>query len=170
MTRTEMPVTSDNLQNFLRAYSNVFEHSPWMVERAWALRPYADGKALYAAFCHVLHSLTQEDQLRLIAAHPELADRAAIATGMTGDSIAEQASVGLDRLTAQEFDAFQTLNDAYRRAHGFPFIICARLYDKEGILAAMRQRLARSSEDELREAIGQISQICRFRLEMLLAG
>ena len=164
-----VPLSTDSQQDFLRVFGNVFEHSPWLVERAWALRPFADGQALYRAFRSVLHGLSQEEQLRLIRAHPELASKVAIARGMTGESTAEQASAGLDRLTPDEFMRFQTLNDAYRRQHGFPFIICVRLHDKTGILAAMQERVTRSADDELREAIEQISQICRLRIEALVA-
>ena len=169
MTVKQNSLTPDSVQDFLRLFGNVFEHSPWLAERAWALRPFADGQALSLAFRSVLHSLSQDEQLRVIRAHPELADRVAIANGMTGESTAEQASAGLDRLTPAEFQRFQTLNDAYRRKHGFPFIICVRLHDKTGILAAMQERVSRSTAEELREAIEQISQISRLRIEALLA-
>jgi len=163
-------LTATSLEEFLHACGNVFEHSPWMVERAWALRPFADEEALYAAFSRTLLSLNSTERLRLIGAHPELADKAAIAAGMTDESVAEQASAGLNRLTSREFSAFQALNEAYRRKHGFPFIICARLHDKAEILEAMRWRLARTTQEESQEAIAQIGRICRFRVAALMAG
>jgi 2-oxo-4-hydroxy-4-carboxy-5-ureidoimidazoline decarboxylase len=170
MNGAQAALTADStLPDFLRVFGNVFEHSPWLVERAWMLRPFADGQALYQGFRSVLHSLSHEERLRLIRAHPELADKVAIAKGMTSESTAEQASAGLDRMTPVEFERFQTLNEAYRRKHGFPFIICVRLHDKTGILEAMQQRVARSDEEELQEAIEQIGQISRLRIEALLA-
>jgi 2-oxo-4-hydroxy-4-carboxy-5-ureidoimidazoline decarboxylase len=159
----------ETLQEFLALCGNVFEHSPWLVERVWYFRPFADGNALYAAFYEALHALNPAEQLRLFTAHPELADKVAIAAGMTDDSVAEQASAGLDRLSPEEFASFQSLNDDYRRKHGFPFIICARLHGKQEILQAMQTRLARGSDEERQEAIEQISRICRFRVEALLA-
>jgi 2-oxo-4-hydroxy-4-carboxy-5-ureidoimidazoline decarboxylase len=164
---TGRAVTSDTLHNFLRAYASIFEHSPWVIERAWALRPFADAEALHAAFHQVLQALERDEQLRLIRAHPQLADKVAIAHGLTDSSVAEQASAGLDRLTAPEFEAFQTMNSAYLRKYGFPFIICVRLHDKEQILSAMQHRLTRSPEEELQEAIEQISRISRLRLSAL---
>ncbi len=164
MDATQRVLTSGSLQDFLQLFGNVFEHSPWLVERAWALRPFADGQAVYQALRSVLLSLNHEERLRLIRAHPELAGKVAIAKGLTGESSAEQASAGLDRLTPAEFERFHELNDAYRHRHDFPFIICVRLHDKAGILSAMQRRADRSTEDELNEAIEQISQISRLRV------
>jgi 2-oxo-4-hydroxy-4-carboxy-5-ureidoimidazoline decarboxylase len=163
-------VVADTETAFLAAYGMLFEHSAWVVERTWALRPFADAEALYGAFCRVLADLSEADRLRLIRAHPELADRVSVAKGLTDSSTAEQASAGLDQLNAQEYELFQTLNGAYRGRNSFPFIICARLYDKEQILGAMRQRLRRSAEEESSEAIRQISLIVRLRLWTLLSG
>ena len=62
------------------------------------------------------------------------------------------------------------LNSAYRERFGFPFIICVRLTDKAGILAAMEQRLTRSRDAEFAEALAQIGEIVRLRLEDADAG
>jgi 2-oxo-4-hydroxy-4-carboxy-5-ureidoimidazoline decarboxylase len=133
----------------------LFEHSPWVEARA-ASRSHADlMAAVYAA--------TPEEQLALIRAHPELADKAAI--DLTAASAAEQASAGLDRLTRAEYDRFHALNAAYSAKFGFPFIICVRLTDKAGILAAMARRLANDRDAEIAEALRQIGEIVRLRLE-----
>ena len=52
--------------------------------------------------------------MELIRAHPDLAGKAARAGALTADSTNEQASVGLDRLTEDEFARFHRLNDAYQ--------------------------------------------------------
>ncbi|MEJ2407933.1 MAG: 2-oxo-4-hydroxy-4-carboxy-5-ureidoimidazoline decarboxylase [Novosphingobium sp.] len=140
----------------------LFEHSPWVEERADA-RPSSGSR--HADLMAVVHGATPEEQLALIRAHPELAGKAAVDKTLTEASAAEQASAGLDRLTPQEFEQFHTLNAAYREKFGFPFIICVRLTDKAGILAAMQARLANDSETEVATAIGQIGEIVRLRLE-----
>jgi 2-oxo-4-hydroxy-4-carboxy-5-ureidoimidazoline decarboxylase len=113
----------------------------------------------------VVKEASAEEQLALIRAHPELAGKAAIDRTLTDASAAEQASVGLDRLSEDEFARFQMLNAAYRERFDFPFIICVRLTDKAGILAAMAARLANDSETEIAAAIAQIGEIVRLRLE-----
>jgi 2-oxo-4-hydroxy-4-carboxy-5-ureidoimidazoline decarboxylase len=139
----------------------LFEHSPWVVERAAARRPFAD---LHAGLMQVVADASDAERLALIRAHPELAGKAAIDRTLTKESTAEQASVGLDRLTEAEFARFHALNAAYRERFGFPFIVCVRLTDKAGILAAMEGRLANSREAEVATAIEEIGKIVRLRL------
>lgn len=115
----------------------------------------------------VVDEASAQERLELIRAHPELAGKAAIDRTLTDASAAEQASVGLDRLSPEEFTRFHDLNSAYRERFGFPFIVCVRLTDKAGILAAMVRRLENDRETELATAIGQIGEIVRLRLEDL---
>jgi 2-oxo-4-hydroxy-4-carboxy-5-ureidoimidazoline decarboxylase len=140
----------------------LFEHSPWVEARADARPSSGDRQADLMA---VVHDATPEEQLALIRAHPELAGKAAVA--LTEASAAEQASAGLDRLTQAEFDRFHALNAAYREKFGFPFIICVRLTDKAGILAAMERRLANDRDTEIAAALGEIGEIVRLRLESI---
>lgn len=140
----------------------LFEHSPWVEARADA-RPSSGDR--HADLMAVLSDATPEEQLALIRAHPELAGKAAVDGTLTEASAAEQASAGLDRLTQAEFDRFHALNAAYRDKFGFPFIICVRLTDKASILAAMERRLGNAREEEIAEALVQIGEIVRLRLE-----
>ncbi|WP_242123459.1 2-oxo-4-hydroxy-4-carboxy-5-ureidoimidazoline decarboxylase [Sphingobium sp. Sx8-8] len=140
----------------------LFEHSPWVEERADA-RPSSGDR--WTDLMAVVRSASGEEQLALIRAHPELAGKAAIDRTLTEASAAEQASAGLDRLTPEEYARFHQLNAAYRDRFGFPFIICVRLTDKAGILSAMEGRLANSRDMEIATAIGQIGEIVRLRLK-----
>jgi 2-oxo-4-hydroxy-4-carboxy-5-ureidoimidazoline decarboxylase len=140
----------------------LFEHSPWVEERADA-RPSSGSR--HADLVAAMYDASEQEQLALIRAHPELAGKAAIDRTLTDASAAEQASAGLDRLTPEEFDRFHALNAAYRARFGFPFIICVRLTDKAGILDAMERRLANERETEIATALEQIGEIVRLRLE-----
>ncbi len=154
---------------FVARFGHVFEHSPWVVERAAALDPAPTAAAIKAAFAAVLAEASRAEILALLRAHPRLADKVAIATGLTADSAAEQASAGLDRLTADEHAAFMDLNAAYEARFSFPFIICVRLHTKAAILAAMRARLGRSDAAEFAEALAQVTLIAGLRLDAALA-
>ena len=159
------PVADEDRVSFLRTFGHLFEHSPWVVERAWAQRPFADAAELHAALVRVIEAADDADQLALARAHPELADRLAIAEGaLTAASAVEQAGAGLDRLTPAQYETFQALNGAYRARFGFPFIICVRLTDLAGIEAAMRRRLDNGPDAERREAMTQIGLIGGLRL------
>jgi 2-oxo-4-hydroxy-4-carboxy-5-ureidoimidazoline decarboxylase len=149
---------------FTARYGALFEHSPWVVERANTLRPFAD---VHGGLMRAVHGATLNEQLALIRAHPELAGKAAIDRTLTDASTSEQASAGLDRLTPEEFERFHALNAAYRERFDFPFIICVRLTDKAGILAAMERRLRNDRQEEIATALTQIGEIVRLRMEDL---
>jgi 2-oxo-4-hydroxy-4-carboxy-5-ureidoimidazoline decarboxylase len=140
----------------------LFEHSPWVEERADA-RPSSGDR--HADLMAVLYDATPEEQLALIHAHPELAGKAAIDRTLTDASAAEQASAGLDRLTPEEYDRFHALNAAYRTRFAIPFIICVRLTDKAGILSEMERRLGNTRDEEIATALAQIGEIVRLRLQ-----
>ena len=141
--------------------SALFEHSPWVEQRADA-RPSSGDR--HADLMAVVRQATPAEQLALIRAHPELAGKAAIDKTLTDASAAEQASAGLDRLTAEEFERFHALNSAYRERFGFPFIICVRLHDRAGILAAMQARLGHEPETEFEAALAQVGLIVQLRM------
>jgi OHCU decarboxylase len=149
--------------DFLAAYGALFEHSPWVAERAFAHAPFATQDALHGAFMDAVNQATPHEQLALIRAHPELGARIAL----TDASTAEQQGAGLKALTAEEFAEFQALNTAYREKFGFPFVICVRQHTKSSILAAFRARLANDAAAEQKTALAQIGEIARLRLEDL---
>jgi 2-oxo-4-hydroxy-4-carboxy-5-ureidoimidazoline decarboxylase len=155
--------TLDERQNFIDRYGMLFEHSRWVVERAAQRLPFPN---LLGGLMKVVTDASLEEQLSLIRAHPELADKAEVAS-LTDASAAEQASAGLDQLTQEEFDRFHALNAAYREKFDFPFIICVRLTNKAGILAAMESRLANDRDTEIANALEQIGEIVRLRLQMV---
>ncbi|HWA26256.1 MAG TPA: 2-oxo-4-hydroxy-4-carboxy-5-ureidoimidazoline decarboxylase [Lacunisphaera sp.] len=150
---------------FTGALGHLFEHSPWVAEETWAKRPFATADALHAALCATMRGAPRERQLALIRAHPDLAGRLARQKKLTAESTREQASAGLDTLTAAELQEFTRQNDAYQARFGFPFIICARLNAKAAILAAMRTRVHHAPDAEFATALGEIEKIARLRLD-----
>ena len=143
----------------------LFEHSPWVEERADA-RPSSGNR--HADLMAVLHDATPEEQLALIRAHPELAGKAAIDGSLTQASAAEQASAGLDALTDAERDRFAALNAAYQARHAIPFVIAVRDHDRASILHAFERRLANDTATEVACAMTQVERIAALRLKALL--
>lgn len=142
----------------------LFEDSFWVEARADA-RPSSGDR--HADLMAVVNEASSQEKIALIRAHPELAGKAAIDRNLTAASAAEQASAGLDRLSEAEFAQFQSLNKAYRARFGFPFVICVRLTDKAGIIAALEERLGNDRDTEVATALTQIGEIVRLRLEAL---
>jgi OHCU decarboxylase len=147
---------------------SLFEHSPWVAEAAWRRRPFADVAELQTALEAAMREAPRERQLDLIRAHPELAGREAQERTLTRESSHEQASAGLDRLTADELEALRHLNRAYRERFGFPLIICVREHTKDSILAWGNARLEHTREQEIDVALGEITKIARLRLADLI--
>lgn len=153
---------------FVAAIGHLFEHSPWVAEETWPRRPFRDAAHLHAELCATMQAAPRQRQLTLICAHPDLAGRLMRQNQLTLESKREQASAGLEALSAEELAAFQQLNDRYRARFGFPFIICARLNAKDAILTAMQVRIDHSPEQEFQTALGEIEKIARLRLEDVL--
>ncbi|WP_126978172.1 allantoinase PuuE [Frigidibacter oleivorans] len=168
--RRERPSRMDR-ETFVARFGGVYEHSPWVAERAYGLElgPAHDGPAgLANALARAFRSAERGERLAVLRAHPDLAGRLAQARRLTADSTAEQASAGLDALTDAERAEFEALNDAYVARHGFPFIIAVRDHDKAGILAAFRQRVAQDSDTEFDTACRQVERIAELRLAQML--
>lgn len=165
----ETPITLNYLNaldqaGFVAAIGFVFEHSPWIAAQTWPVRPFSRRQHLHRALCATMYSAAQAQQIALIQAHPDLVGRAARAGTLTPESTSEQASAGLDRLSAEEIAAFARLNQAYRERFGFPFVICVRENKKDGILAGFNARLPHSREQEISTALDEIAKIAWLRL------
>ena len=157
-----------DLPAFVAAFRDVFEHSPWVAEGAFAARPFASTDALHGVMVGVVRSARREQQLALLCAHPDLAGKEAVAGTMTRSSVSEQSSVGLDNLTSVESKRISELNEAYRAKHGFPFIIAVRHYTKTAILDEFARRLANDNETEFAADLQQVFVIARLRLDRLI--
>jgi 2-oxo-4-hydroxy-4-carboxy-5-ureidoimidazoline decarboxylase len=156
--------------DFIAALANVFEYSPWIAERAAAARPFAGVTQLFDAMKAAVDRAAPELRLALIKAHPDLADKTQRAAGLTAESSGEQHSVGLDRLSDAEYEAFERVNNAYRAKFGFPYIVCVRRQTKDSILRDFERRLPNDADAEMRRSIGEISRIAALRLDALVTS
>jgi OHCU decarboxylase len=152
----------------LAELGTLFEHSPWVAEAAWRRRPFRAVAELEAALERAMREAPRERQLELLRAHPELAGSEAKERTLTRESTQEQASAGLDRLSAEELEALRRLNRSYRERFGFPLIVCVREHTKDSIIAWGAARLEHSPEHELDIALGEVAKIARLRLADLL--
>jgi OHCU decarboxylase len=162
MTIAELNLLDET--SFVAALGWIFEDSPWVAERSFRARPFANLDALHAAMKEQVERATFAESLALLKAHPDLGDRARLSKAST----AEQARAGLDSLTPGEFEQLQRLNTAYRNRFGFPFLLAVKGSTKHNILRALQARMEASPEDEYREALRQVYRIARFRLEGLI--
>ena len=149
-----------NRSQFTDVFGHVFEQTPSIVAETWSQRPFKDFDALHQAMTTVLWQLTSQQQLALIRSHPDLGTRIKMADA----SIREQSSVGLDRLSSEDFAKFQHLNQQYLDRFEFPFIIAVKNHTQDSILEAFVDRLENASAIEFKQALVEILQIAKFRL------
>jgi 2-oxo-4-hydroxy-4-carboxy-5-ureidoimidazoline decarboxylase len=149
---------------FVESVGWVFEHSPWVAERAWPSRPFDDLDALHAAMTHQVEQATFTEKLALLQSHPDLGTRARLSPASAG----EQTGAGLASLSPNEIEQLLRLNAAYRIRFGFPFLLAVKGSTKHDVLAALQARIESTPEDEFREALRQVYRIARFRLEDLI--
>jgi OHCU decarboxylase len=128
------------------------------------MRPFDSLYAMRHAFHSVLFDAPPERRTELIGTYPDIAAKVALGQGSRRD----QASAGLDRLTPQEYERFDALNDAYREKFGFPFVICVRENTKETILSAFERRLDNTPVQERMAALVEIAKIANLRLDDLV--
>jgi 2-oxo-4-hydroxy-4-carboxy-5-ureidoimidazoline decarboxylase len=161
-------LNSGSKDDFVEALANIFEYSPWIAEQAAAARPFAGVKQLFAAMTAAVGRASPELRLALIKAHPDLANKTQRAAGLTAESNAEQNSVGLDRLSDAEYEAFERVNNAYRAKFGFPYIVCARRHTKDSILSNFERRLPNDAATEVAASIAEICRIAALRVDQLV--
>jgi 2-oxo-4-hydroxy-4-carboxy--5-ureidoimidazoline (OHCU) decarboxylase len=153
---------------FVAALDGIFEHSPWVAERAWVRRPLCrpGSPAGHAGWRDAGGPRC-----------PDGVDQGSPGTGrqgggegeLTAESTREQAGAGLAACSPEEFELIQALNGAYNAKFGFPFIIAVRGLGRADIIAAMERRLGHDPEAEFAEALRQIARIAALRLEERVA-
>ena len=169
MTITLDQLNAAPLPEALQMLDGLYEHSPWIAERALAQRPFASLPALKHAMVRVLDAAGVDPQLALIRAHPELAGKAMVSKTLTAESTNEQSKAGLTNCTPEEFAHIQQLNTDYNAKHGFPFILAVRGprgtgLNKAEIIATFQRRLHNPVDFERAECLRNIHRIAEIRL------
>jgi uric acid transporter len=155
---------------FVDTFGRLFQGPGWAVERAFDQRPFADTHDLRAAFQEALFSGGRREQRALMAEYPDLgADR--VAVGDEGEeSLTDQSSAGLTRLTEEDHAEFHTLAAGYRDRFGIPLIVCVRdMQDRDQILRTGWARMDNSEAQEHATALIEIAKIANHRFDDLVA-
>ncbi|HWJ96195.1 MAG TPA: allantoate amidohydrolase [Telluria sp.] len=173
MTTTLDSLNQCDTQTFVDTLRGIYEHSPWIPERAASRRPFASVATLKLALQDVVACATEDEQLSLLRAHPELAGKAAIAGNLTAESTGEQASSGLNLCSPAEYAQLQQLNTDYNDKFGFPFILAVRGPTGRGltrreVIDTFARRLKNQRAVEMAECLRQVHRIAEIRLNDLL--
>ena len=155
---------------FIGAFGGIFEHSPWVAERAFVERPFDSVDALHAAMAAAVDQASEDEQLALLRAHPELAGRAAVHGELTIDSNKEQSGAGLAQCSPEEFERLTELNRRYNAKFGFPFILAVKGHDRASVIREFARRVEHDRASEFAESLAQVARIARYRLDALVTA
>ena len=103
----------------------------------------------------VLRTLPEEEQIEALSAHPAIGAR----SGLSARSTAEQ---GLDANPAI-LSELAYLNQVYEEKFGFRFVVFVDRRPKAEIVEILRDRLARTREQELDTGVRELVAIARDR-------
>ena len=167
LTLTQL--NSASQAEFTAALDGVYEHSPWIAEKAWARRPFNSLAALKFALVETLREAGRDAQIALVRAHPELAGKAMVSKTLTAESTHEQSKAGLTDCSPQEFAHIQQLNADYNAKFGWPFILAVRGprglgLPRQEIIDSFARRLHNHPDFELAECVRNIHRIAEIRL------
>lgn len=153
----------------LQLLDGLYEHSPWVAEKALDARPFRSLAHLKHAMAQVLRGAGKDAQVKLIQAHPELAGKAMVSKSLTAESTSEQGKAGLADCTPEEFATLQKLNADYNAKFGFPFILAVRGprgsgLSRQQIIETFARRLLNHPDFELQENLRNIHRVVELRL------
>ncbi|WP_411885392.1 2-oxo-4-hydroxy-4-carboxy-5-ureidoimidazoline decarboxylase [Polaromonas sp. YR568] len=153
----------------LQLLDGLYEHSPWVAEKALDARPFRSLAHLKHAMAQVLRDAGRDAQVKLIQAHPELAGKAMVSKSLTAESTNEQGKAGLTDCTPEEFATLQKLNTDYNAKFGFPFILAVRGprgtgLSRRQIIDTFARRLQNHPDFELQENLRNIHRVVELRL------
>lgn len=159
-------VNAMTYDDFAHTFGGLVERVPWVLERAWAQRPYADTRALRAAFGEALLAGDTAQQVELLNAYADLGSEA----DADNAYILDHDAAGLGTLGEDAHHEVRELAQAYRRHFGFPLVVCAREVERyERVLAQGWERLANSPAVERAAGVVEAARIASYRFNDLVA-
>jgi len=152
-------------ERFAATFGPLVQDSPWVLERAYAQRPFADTIALRTALHDALLSGDPDEQQELLDSFADLG------TEEEGADPYAQEHAGTGTLDDETRDEVRELAAAYRERFGFPLIVSARdVGDRyERVTATGWGRMANAPGVERATALLEIAKIANYRFDDLVA-
>jgi OHCU decarboxylase len=159
------------LKRFNALPPNEAEHRLYacLPNRRWAAalvdgRPYRDLDHLVAAADLAADSLSDDEWLEAIAAHPRIGERG----GHSPDASTREQSRAM-QASAETLEALAADNRQYEKRFGHVFLIAASGRSGEKILGELRRRMSNDPASELDESKRELRRIVRLRLGKMLS-
>ncbi|NP_001091261.1 2-oxo-4-hydroxy-4-carboxy-5-ureidoimidazoline decarboxylase [Xenopus laevis] len=157
-------INSMSYEQFLDTFGNIIERCPLVTAAIWSQQPFASVTELENRVFDFIESLPLAGKEGILRCHPDLAGRDLMRGTLTDESQNEQAQAGLTLLSAKEKETLGFLNLQYKAKFGFPFVICAKMSDKNKIMQELGSRLQNEQSEELQKGIAEVKKICHLRI------
>lgn len=158
-----------NSTDFINLFKNVIELWSNAAVSVYEQKPFSSLTEFADTFDSYLENISIEDKVAILRSHPDLAGKLLDENNVTEESAEEQASAGLNQLTAEQTKQLVHLNTEYREKFDFPFVICVRQSKKiERILEGFYLRLPNTRDEEIINGINEVKKICRLRLKNII--
>ena len=159
------------LDGFTEALRPLCEAAGPLGERVAGGRPFASYAALLDHADALVDTLTPEEQVTVVNAHPRIGESAAAVRATSALSYREQgydaeASIPREELE-HTYAELARLNAEYEAKYGFRFLVFVAGRPKAAILDVLRERITRPRAEELPKALHEMLAIARDRLSKL---
>jgi len=142
----ELPLNlaQQSAEAFLKTFENLYEHTPWFVEKSLPLvladKKYNSLEKFHELLSNIMLNADSDLQDNLIVAHPTLAGKKAQNNELTDFSTTEQKSAGLSDCSDSEIELFEELNREYFAKFDFPFIMAVKEKNKSDVILQFKER------------------------------
>ncbi|WP_080794450.1 solute carrier family 23 protein [Corynebacterium pacaense] len=155
---------------FVETFTSLFNSKTWPLETAWESRPFANVTALREAIQIAVLTAPTERREELIHDYPDMAQLLLASESEAAEISRDRGSLGLDTLDDVDRAKLITVNEEYRERFGMPFVSYFTTTDTvDDVIAAGLRRLENSTEQEHRQALGEIVEIANDRFDILLS-
>ena len=120
---------------FIHKFGNVVEKTPLCAAAVCARRPFSSFDSFVSEMCQFIDELPKDGRVGILCSFSDLADRL---DSLSPESQREQTAAGITTLTPEEIQQIKL----YKEKFGFPFVISARLNEKDTIFRRIQTRLS----------------------------
>ncbi|XP_075448307.1 putative 2-oxo-4-hydroxy-4-carboxy-5-ureidoimidazoline decarboxylase [Ascaphus truei] len=158
-------VNSMNYEEFMDIFGNMVEKCSLITGAIWSKRPFTSVLQLENCVYEFVDSLPPSGKEGILRCHPDLAGRELMSGTLTAESQHEQSQAGLTFLSPTERERLNLLNSQYRNKFDFPFVICAKMSDRNQIIQEISSRIQNEPSRELQNGIAEVKKICHLRVQ-----
>lgn len=132
-------------------------------------RPFLSLNPLLDSAEQIWWSLDPGDWLEAFHSHPRIGEKKAAApTSDQSKRWSETEQAAVNSAASETLQTLATLNRQYEEKFGFIFIVCATGKSPDQMLSILKERLANTVDEELRNAAAEQAKITQLRLKKLI--